>query len=82
MTVKEQLAAIIEELTDAQAEDELRRLTALRDDPFLRRLYNVPLEDEEITDEENAAVDVAIADGLASADCTSLDDVIAELGLE
>ena len=56
MTAKEQLRERVEALSEEEAAQALRFLD---EDPLTRRLDSAPLEDEEITAEEEAAVQEA-----------------------
>jgi hypothetical protein len=56
MTVRERLHQVVDELSEEEAEAVLRRVEALRRDPFLRFLDAAPIEDEPATPEEEAAV--------------------------
>lgn len=76
MTAKEQLLERVMKLSEAEA-DETLRLLADREDPVLRRLDNAPLEDEEISAEEEAAVAEGRAD-IAAGRTVSLDEAMRE----
>ncbi|HTD57884.1 MAG TPA: hypothetical protein VK672_03220 [Solirubrobacteraceae bacterium] len=55
MTAKERLHKLVDELTEAETNRALRYISS-RHDPLIRRLDEAPLEDEEISAEEEAAV--------------------------
>ena len=59
MNVRERLHRIIDELSDEEAETMLRRVEAMRNDPFLRYLDAAPIDDEPVTAEEEAAIEYA-----------------------
>lgn len=52
------------------------------DDPFLRRLEEAPPEDEEISAEEEAAVQEALEELANGAPLISLDEIKREFGIE
>jgi predicted transcriptional regulator len=62
MTTKERLHKLVDELTEAEADDALRYVASRREDPLIRRLESAPLEDEEISPEEEAAAAEGRAD--------------------
>lgn len=67
MTVKERLHQVVDELSDDEAETMLRRVEAMRSDPFVRYLDAAPFDDEPVSAEEEAAVaevEVDRADGV------------------
>ena len=76
MTAKEQLLERVMKLSEAEA-DETLRLLSTRDDPVLRLLDDAPLEDEEISAEEEAAVAEGRAD-IAAGRTVSLDEAMRE----
>jgi hypothetical protein len=76
MTAKEQLIERVMGLSEAEA-DETLRLLSEREDPVVRVLDGAPLEDEEISDEEEAAVAEGRAD-LAAGRTVSLDEAMRE----
>ncbi len=75
MTGKERLHRVVEEMTDDEAEAMLRRIEALRSDPFLRFLDDAPTDDEPVTAEEEAAVAEVEADRAAGVPTIPFDDV-------
>lgn len=77
MTAKEKLRQTVETLSEEEAEDALRLLRARKDDPLMHRLDNAPLEDEEISEEEEAAVAEGRAD-VAAGRTVSLDEAMRE----
>jgi hypothetical protein len=56
MTAKERLHKLVDELTEAETNRALRYIASRHEDPLIRRLDEAPLEDEEISAEEEAAV--------------------------
>jgi hypothetical protein len=80
MMTKEALHRLVEELPDDALEAAGRRLAALRDDPFLRRLENAPVDDELLADEDRAAIDEARA-GYRRGEWVSNAEMKRELGL-
>jgi hypothetical protein len=75
MTVKERLHQVVDELTDEEAEAMLRRVEALRSDPFVRYLDAAPVDDEPVTPEEEAAIAEVEADRAAGVPRIPFDDV-------
>ena len=80
MTAKEQLLERVMKLSEAEA-DETLRLLAARDDPVVRLLDDAPLEDEEISPEEEAAVQEARDELAADAPTIPLDEIKSKYGL-
>jgi hypothetical protein len=75
MTVKERLHQVVEEMSEEEAEAMLRRVEALRSDPFLRYLDTAAVDDEPITAEEEAAIAEVEADRAAGVPTIPFDDV-------
>jgi hypothetical protein len=75
MTVKERLHQVVEEMSEEEAEAMLRRVEALRSDPFLRYLDAAPVDDEAVTAEEEAAIAEVDADRDAGVPRIPFDDV-------
>jgi hypothetical protein len=80
MTTKERLHKLVDELTDAEADETLRYVAARREDPLARRLDSAALEDERISTEEEAAVQEAREEIAAGAPLIPLEQVMHELG--
>ena len=80
MTTKETLVRLVDELPKSQFVAARRYLEYFRDtsDPVLRKLLNAPLDDEELTQDDKAALRDARQD-LKRGTLASLDDVRAEL---
>ncbi len=62
VTTKERLHQLVDELSESEADDALRYVASRREDPLVRRLDSAPLEDEEISPEEEAAAAEGRAD--------------------
>jgi hypothetical protein len=62
MTVKERLHKVVDEMSEQEAEETLRRIESRRNDPLLRFLDQAPLDDEPMTPEEEAAIAEVDAD--------------------
>lgn len=75
MTAKEKLRERVEALSEDEAKEALRLLSEREKDPLMRRLDNAPLEDEEISEEEEAAVQEARDELAAGAPTVSLEEV-------
>jgi hypothetical protein len=75
MTVKERLHRVVEEMTDEEAKAMLRRIEALRSDPFLRFLDEAPIDDEPVTAEEEVALAEVEADRAAGLPTIPFEDV-------
>jgi len=75
MTVKERLHRVVDEMTEEEAEAMLRRIEALRSDPFLRFLDEAPIDDEPVTAEEEAALAEVEADRASGLPTIPFDDV-------
>ena len=83
MTTRETLHKLIDQLPECDlhmAELLIQWRHQLRDDPLLVTLATAPLDDEEITAEEEAAVAEA-RKAVARGDVSSFDEVKRELGL-
>jgi len=80
MTTKERLHQLVDELSETEADEALRYITSRHEDPLIRRLESAPLEDEEISTEEEAAAAEGRAD-IAAGRVFSLDEVKRNLGL-
>ena len=80
MTAKEKLRERIETFTEEEAAETLRLLDRCTD-PLTVLLDNAPLDDEPVTEEEEAAVQIA-RDEIARGVTISLDELRAELDAE
>jgi hypothetical protein len=81
VTAKERLLDRVRGLSEAEAAETLRLLDA-RQDPLNRRLDGAPLEDEEISPEEEAAVQQARDELAAGAEPISHEEIKREFGIE
>ena len=79
MTSKERLRRLVDELSEQEAERTLHLVEHEREDPMIRRLDEAPLEDEEISAEEEAAVQEAREEIAAGVPLISLEQVKREL---
>ncbi len=75
MTGKERLHRVVEEMTDEEAEAILRRIEALRSDPFVRFLDEAPTDDEPVAAEEEDAVAEVEADRAAGVPTIPFDEI-------
>lgn len=82
MTTREQLHRIVDELPEEELEAALKAIEARSDDPMIRRLDDAPPEDEEISAEEEAAVQEARDELAAGAPLVSQDEMKREFGIE
>lgn len=80
MTAKEQLRSLVDELTEREADEALALITARRGDDFARWLDSRPEEDEEISKQEEAAVQEARDEIAAGAPLISVDEIKREFG--
>lgn len=81
MTAKQQLRERIETLTEEQAAETLRLLDQRTEDPVLAAFCDAPLDDEPVTPEEEAAVQIA-REEIARGETISLEEFRAELDAE
>ncbi len=79
MTTKERLHKLVDELSEVEAERALALVEKEREHPMIRRLDEAPLEDEEISAEEEAAVQEARDEIAAGAPLIPLEQVKREL---
>jgi hypothetical protein len=80
VTAKERLLERVRGLSEAEAAETLRLLDA-RQDPLNRRLDDAPLEDGEISPEEEAAVQEARDELAAGAELVSHEEIKREFGI-
>jgi hypothetical protein len=80
VTAKEQLLERVRGLSEAEAAETLRLLDA-RAGPLQRQLEDAPLEDEEISPEEEAAVQQARDELAAGAPLVSHEEIKREFGI-
>jgi hypothetical protein len=80
VTAKERLLERVRGLSEAEAAETLRLLDT-RQDPLTRRLDDAPLEDEDISPEEEAAVQEACDELAAGAELISHEEIKREFGI-
>jgi hypothetical protein len=80
MTTKERLHQVVDELSDEEAEAMLRRVEALRTDPFVRYLDAAPVDDEPVTPDEEAVVAEVEADRAAGLPTIPFDEIKRKYG--
>lgn len=80
MTAKEQLLERVRQLSETEAAETLRLLDT-RQGSLNRGLEDAPLEDEEISPQEEAAVQEARDELAAGADLISHEDIKREFGI-
>jgi hypothetical protein len=80
VTAKERLLERVRGLSEAEAAETLWLLDA-RQDPLSRRLDDAPLDDEEISPEEQAAVQKAHDELAAGAEPISHEEIEREFGI-
>jgi hypothetical protein len=80
MTAKEQLRSLVDELSEQEANEALQLITARRGDDFARRLDSLPEEDEEISEQEEAAVQEARDEIAAGVPLIPFDEIKREFG--
>ena len=81
MNAKEKILEALPRWTEHEAEVALRAVEA-QADPVVRRLDNTPLEDEEISPEEEAAVQEARDELAAGVPTISHEEIKREFGIE
>lgn len=82
MTTREKLHRIVDELPEEELDAALKAIEARSDDPMIRRLDEATSEDEEISAEEEAAVQEARDEVAAGAPLVSQDEIKREFGIE
>jgi hypothetical protein len=82
MTTREKLHQIVDKLPEEELDAALKAIESRADDPLIRRLEEAPLEDEEISPEEEAAVQEARDELAAGAPLISHDEIKREFGIE
>ncbi len=80
MTTKERFLRLADELSEPQLDDILEYAARQREDSLVRRLDAAPLEDEDISEEEEAAVQEARDELAAGVPPIPLEQVMRELG--
>jgi hypothetical protein len=82
MTTREKLHQVVDELPEEELDAALQAIESRVDDPLIRRLEDVAPEDEEISAEEEAAVQEARDELTAGAPLVSQDEIKREFGIE
>ncbi len=84
MTAREIAAQVLKELPEEKVSAALEALRAVEsdDDPVIHRLEDVPLEDEEISAEEEAAVQEVRDELAAGVPTISHEEIKREFGLD
>lgn len=82
MTTREKLHRIVDELPEEELDAALKAIETRSDDPLIRRLEDAPAEDEEISAEEEAAVQEARDELAKGAPLVSHDEIKREFGIE
>lgn len=82
MTTREKLHRLVDELPEEKLDAALKAIETRADDPLIRRLEDSPPEDEEISAEEEAAVQEAHDELTAGTPLVSHDEIQREFGIE
>jgi hypothetical protein len=82
MTTRERLHRIVDELPEDELDAALKAIETRSDDPLIRRLEEAPAEDEEISAEEENAVQEARDELAQGAPLVSHDEIKREFGIE
>lgn len=82
MTTREKLHRIVDELPEEDLDAALQAIEARSDDPLIRRLEDALAEDEEISPEEEAAVQEARDEVAKGSPLISHDEIKREFGIE
>jgi len=80
MTTRKRLHKLVDELSEQEADEALQLISARRGDDLTRWLDSLPEEDEEISAEEEAAVQEARDEIAAGAPLISSDELKREFG--
>jgi hypothetical protein len=80
MKVKERLHKLVDGLSEDEADDALRLIGSRHKDPLIRRLYSAPPEDEEISAQEETAVQEARDEIAAGVPTIPLEEIKREFG--
>lgn len=81
MTTREKAHRLLDELPDSELEPVLEFIASRGDDSFAHWLDSRPVEDEQISADETAAVDAANAELAAGEPTVSHEEMKRELGL-
>lgn len=82
MTVREKLHQLVDKLPEEELDAALQAIESRTDDPLIRRIEDVAPEDEEISAEEEAAVQEARDELTAGTPLISHDEIKRELDVE
>jgi len=82
MTTREKLHRIVEELPEEELDAALEAIEKRSDGPLIRRLEDAPPEDEEISAEEEAAVQEALDEMAKGSPLISHEEIKREFGIE
>lgn len=82
MTTREKLHRIVDELPEEELDAALKAIDKRSDDPLIRRLEEAPPEDEELSAEEEAAVQEARDELAEGSPLVAHDEIKRELGIE
>jgi len=80
MTTRERLHKLVDELSEQEADEALQLINERRGDDVARWLDALPEEDEEISEQEESAVQEARDEIAAGAPLISLEEIKRELG--
>jgi hypothetical protein len=75
MTTKERLHRLVDELSEREADEALALIAARRGNGFARWLDSLPEEDEEISEQEEAAVQEARDEIAAGVPLIAVDEI-------
>jgi hypothetical protein len=81
MTTKERLHALVDELSEREAERALSLVEKEREDPMVAAFRDAPEDDEPWTDEDEAAMAEVEADRAAGVPLIPLEEIERELGM-
>jgi hypothetical protein len=81
MTTKERLHALVDELSEPEAERALRLVEKEHEDPVIAAFRDAPEDDEPWTDEDEAAIAEVRADDAAGVPTIPLEEIERELGM-
>jgi len=81
VTTKERLHALVDELSEREAERALRLVEKEHEDPVIAAFRDAPEDDEPWTDEDEAAMAEVRADDAAGVPTIPLEEIERELGM-
>jgi hypothetical protein len=82
MTSKERLQALVEELSEPEAERALKLVEKEHEDPVIAAFRDAPEDDEPWTDEDETAMAEVRADDAAGVPTIPLEEIERELGMQ